>query len=366
MNKLKFLLTFLPALLPLLAQGAPAGEMKFQAQAADWLERDYDFGLMKEVAGPKEGQSRFVNRADAPLVLVMVRPSCGCTSADYPTDPIEPGDTAVIRFTYDPAGRPGRFEKNINLTFSDGSKSQIHISGNVLGTPESLSQFYPVEVGPVRLSEDIVAVGDVEFGRAPTRFINAYNQRPDTVRPRMVSLDPSLTVSASGEAAGPGDVITYSLTFDSRACGLTGPVELPLEFYPDADATAPHEVAFRARVAAPPASLVPKDAAKAPKIFLTPDRLDLGNLVAGSTARFSFTILNQGKNPLEVRQVYSETPGVSFDKVPDKIKGGKSAAVEGRLDTSGMAPGPLRLTINIATNDPARPVTPLSLTAIIE
>ena len=100
-----------------------------------WLETKYDFGLMKEAAG-----SEAVNVLDA-------KPSCGCTGATYPQDPVMPGDTAVITFTYDPAGRPGRFDKTIKVRFDNGRREVIRIVGNVLGTPESLAQFYPVEAG---------------------------------------------------------------------------------------------------------------------------------------------------------------------------------------------------------------------------
>ena len=99
-----------------------------------WLEKDYDFGLMKEVAGPKTGQSRFVNAGRDTL----------CTTA---------GPTAVIRYTYDPAMRPGKFAKHVRVNLSDGTHASIAIKGNVLGTPESLSTLYPVEAGMLRLSK---------------------------------------------------------------------------------------------------------------------------------------------------------------------------------------------------------------------
>ncbi len=58
-----------------------------------WLEKEYDFGLMKEEAGPKTGSVRLVNTGPEEAVITGARPSCGCTGVAYPDDPIAPGDT---------------------------------------------------------------------------------------------------------------------------------------------------------------------------------------------------------------------------------------------------------------------------------
>ena len=57
-----------------------------------WLEKEYDFGLMKEEAGPKTGSVRLVNTGPEEAVITGARPSCGCTGVAYPDDPIAPGD----------------------------------------------------------------------------------------------------------------------------------------------------------------------------------------------------------------------------------------------------------------------------------
>ena len=49
----------------------------------------------------------------------------------------------------------------------------IRIRGNVLGTPESLSTLYPVEAGPLRLSEKRMAAGEVTYGKTRHFFLTA-------------------------------------------------------------------------------------------------------------------------------------------------------------------------------------------------
>lgn len=152
-----------------------------------WIEKDYDFGLMKEVAGPKTGHARFVNLGPDPVTIFSVRPSCGCTSAEFSDEPVAPGDTATISFTYDPTERPGRFEKSVKVRFTDGKQFSIPIRGNVLGTPESVALLFPVDAGDMRLSDSVLDLKEVTFGHTPVRFFSAYSLSLDSITPLLTT-----------------------------------------------------------------------------------------------------------------------------------------------------------------------------------
>ena len=197
-----------------------------------WLEKDYDFGLIKEEAGPKTGYARFVNTGPEEVIITGMRPSCGCTSADYPKDPIAPGDTATVSFTYDPAGRPGRFNKYVRVYIGSSDTFKIPIYGNVLGTPQSLSALYPVVSGPLRLTTANLFGGDVKKGTAKHFFVNGYNHRADSIQPKIVCENKALSVIGSSEKIGPGDIVTYSLYLNTRALPDTGTIDIPVRIYP--------------------------------------------------------------------------------------------------------------------------------------
>ena len=130
-----------------------------------WIDRDFDFGLMKEQAGPKTGSSRFVNLGPDTVSVFSVKPSCGCTSAEFSDAPVAPGDTAVVSYTYDPHMRPGKFDKSVKVRLSNGDRYSIRITGNVLGTPESLATLFPVDAGEMRLTDAVINAGEVTFGK---------------------------------------------------------------------------------------------------------------------------------------------------------------------------------------------------------
>ena len=70
----------------------------------------HDFGKINESDGRVTTIFEFKNEGMSPLVLTNVRASCGCTSPKWTREPIEPGQSGQITVTYNPSGRPGRFQ----------------------------------------------------------------------------------------------------------------------------------------------------------------------------------------------------------------------------------------------------------------
>lgn len=99
-----------------------------------FIDTAHDFGNVKEAAGAVTHKFRFTNTGDAPLVILSATTSCGCTKPEFPKEPIQPGDTAAVSVTYNPAGRPGEFDKNITVKTNStkGAKARLKIKGVVI------------------------------------------------------------------------------------------------------------------------------------------------------------------------------------------------------------------------------------------
>lgn len=215
----------------------------------------YDFGLMKEVDGPKTGKGFLVNTSDRTLAIHKVRPSCGCTDADWQQDPIAPGDTAWFSFTYNPKGRPGHFNKTVRVLVGDGEEvleqPTMRISGNVLGTPETISIHYPVEAGPLRLTERMIDLGRIEQGKSRHFFINGYNLSQDTIRPRFGEGPKGIDLDRTPkEGVGPGDIVTFSFYLSTRMMKQSGDQMFTIPLYPDSGAE-PIEIKVHADIVSP-------------------------------------------------------------------------------------------------------------------
>ena len=78
-----------------------------------WLDSTIrDFGSIPE--GQKlEVAYRFLNSGNKPLIIARVQPSCGCTVAEQPDEPIMPGKEGVIKASFNSEGRIGINHKKI-------------------------------------------------------------------------------------------------------------------------------------------------------------------------------------------------------------------------------------------------------------
>src|SRR5450432_19271 len=78
-----------------------------------WLDStERDFGSIPE--GKKlEVAYRFLNSGSKPLIVARVQPSCGCTVAEQPEEPIQPGKEGVIKASFNSEGRTGINNKTI-------------------------------------------------------------------------------------------------------------------------------------------------------------------------------------------------------------------------------------------------------------
>lgn len=334
-----------------------------------WLEKSYDFGLMKEEGGPKSGSVRFVNTGPDEVVITGARPSCGCTGVKYSDEPVAVGDTATVSFTYNPLGRPGRFDKSIRVYVGEYDTYTIKIRGTVLGTPESLSTLYPIDGGALRLSAANLQAGDMNYGDTRHFFINGYNQTADTIRPHWVCNDPALSITSSSPAVGPGDIVTFSFYFNSRLHPEMGHIETPVTIFSD---TAPEagktSVSFSADINPDFSQMTPQEVKEAPRCYVAPPSVDLGELPpsAKKTLKFKFAIRNDGHSVMHVSRVYSRSEAVKITRLPATVKPGKSAEIEGSFDSSLLPAGAFNITIDILTDDPLHPVRSVSLIGIQE
>lgn len=69
---------------------------------------------LKSGAGKVEITWKFKNTGNTPLIIEDVQPTCGCTIAEKPTEPVSPGEQGIIRATYNNETE-GHVEKHLNV-----------------------------------------------------------------------------------------------------------------------------------------------------------------------------------------------------------------------------------------------------------
>ena len=99
-------------------------------------EEKHDFGKIPQ-GTPVTTVFEFTNTGKEPLILTDVRPTCGCTIADFTKTPVKNGEKGTIKITYN-AAVAAPFNKPIIVT-SNASIPQktLNIVGEVVAKPAS-------------------------------------------------------------------------------------------------------------------------------------------------------------------------------------------------------------------------------------
>ncbi len=92
---------------------------------------EYDFGTITE-GDVVDGEFIVFNKGKTDLILTAVKPSCGCTTPDWTKEPIKPGESGIIKFSFNSRGRKGKQNKSITVKSNAEKVTEIiRIKGNI-------------------------------------------------------------------------------------------------------------------------------------------------------------------------------------------------------------------------------------------
>jgi len=96
-----------------------------------FAEETFSFGTIKQ-GDVFTHDFAFTNTGKEPLVISSAAGSCGCTVPTWPKDPIAPGAKAVVKVTFNSAGKMGMQDKTVTLqSNAKQSPMVIHLTGTV-------------------------------------------------------------------------------------------------------------------------------------------------------------------------------------------------------------------------------------------
>lgn len=75
---------------------------------------EFNFGTIDE-GEVINGVFKITNVGKVDLIITNAKPSCGCTVPIWPKDPIKPGDSADLKFSFNSRGKVGNNNKSITL-----------------------------------------------------------------------------------------------------------------------------------------------------------------------------------------------------------------------------------------------------------
>ena len=316
---------------------------------------EHDFGKIHEEDGRVSVVFSFKNEGMAPLVLSNVRASCGCTTPAWSREPIEPGQTGSITVTYNPNGRPGRFQKTVTITSNaTEATKRVYIKGEVIPKQAKPVNRYTVSVGDLNMKSKTLDLGTIKKGETKPGELEYTNLTKEEKKVRLLTTaqdDAFMAHQVTLETVKPNEVGKFIFVLDSKATKLYGPVEVSA--YVEVDGKKAIEEAYKltikANIVEDFSALTIEDKQQAPIIEAALEQ-NAGKITAGKAHKFAFPIKNIGVNPLEIRRAYCADKNVAV-KAPKSIKSGKKGAINLEINAKGLNPGRYTREIVIINND---------------
>jgi len=330
---------------------------------------EHDFGKINEGDGRVSVVFEFKNEGMAPLILSNVRASCGCTTPTWTKEPVEPGQKGSITVTYNPNGRPGRFQKTVTITSNATEPTQrVYIKGEVIPKAAKPVNKYTVAVGDLSMKDKTLDLGTIKKGETKSGEMEYANltQANHHVELATNSADAYLINQVTLADVKPNETGKFVFALDTKAAKLYGPYEFYAYVVIDGkkEISETYRLTVKANIVEDFSALTTEQKQQAP-IIETKDEQTTGKVAAGKTIKFSFPIKNSGVNALEVRRAYS-TEKALIVKAPKAVKSGKKGNVTIEINTKGMKAGNYTREVVLITNDYVNPIKKVKINFEVE
>lgn len=330
----------------------------------------HDFGKINEADGRVTTVFEFKNEGMVPLVLTNVRASCGCTTPKWTREPIEPGQTGTITVTYNPSGRPGRFQKTVTVTSNtEEATTRLYIKGEVIPKPAAPAVTYPVKMGPLSLNKNSLNFGVLIKREGGKMFSIEYaNLTDQAIKVQLMTSNEHsyLKPLATLQNVQPGETGKFQFALQTLECPLWGPIEAKVYVVINDQPiyTDEYAITIKAELKEDFSKMTVEELQQAPIVEVKIPNLD--TLKANKKYNARLTISNAGINPLAIRRIITSDETITITAPKATIKGGRKTDINMLINTAGLKPGNYTRTITIITNDPKKSVLNLAINWVIE
>jgi len=234
-------LLLLALTLPLAASAQ--GRLAFQAETLD-------LGPIAEADGPVARTFRFTNTGDAAVRLVRVEAACGCTTPSWTSEVVPPGASGEVAVAFDPAGRPGDFDKAVFVEAEGAAPAALTL--RVTGTVRSALAGTGVRVGAFAFDRVEADAGTVPEGEALQTSVQFANLSDRPVRIERVEAPAGVEVVFTTRPLFPEALGGLFITIEDPA-GLAegGALRIPLVLHTTDPSAPAKRVTVTAQVGPP-------------------------------------------------------------------------------------------------------------------
>ncbi len=265
--------------------GATEGTPRLELSSTEW-----DFGV-KWYGEPCSTEITLTNAGDAPLKILNIRSTCGCTGAMPKKRELLPGETDTMSLTYNTKRAKPKVSQTITLETNDPQQRRVAI--RVQGEVKHLFEATPA---------NRITFGKIERDEVATQTVELRNNREDRVFLKLKPFDEPPPFDIKLEEVEPG--MFYKLSATTKP---------PLKLGSNST-----KIVLETRLEEFPTIEIPASAYIAPRVAVTPPRLSVTSHV---TKRFQrvVSVTYSGDKPVAVKEIRSSHPDlITAELTPQK------------------------------------------------
>jgi hypothetical protein len=329
---------------------------------------EHDFGKFKEEAGRQTYNFAVMNTGNQPLVIQNIVASCGCTTPEWTKNPIPPKGSGTITAIYDPANRPGPFNKTLSVyTNSKPEVVVLVIKGEVIPHEKTVEELFTFPVGPLRFESNHLAFTNVKKNEKKIRVMQVVNTSSAPVKLTFDNVPAYLTLKANPETIKPGQKGIVEGTYDATKNQAWGNVSDMIKVVTNGEADQKVYYYVSANLVEDFSGLSKEELANAPVFSIESTTVDLGKIKGSTANEVEFKFTNSGKSDLIIRNIKASCGCTAIQQgvQGQGIKPGESSSIKATFN-SGSYKGKVTKAIYVYTNDPKNSELVLMLTADVE
>jgi hypothetical protein len=325
----------------------------------------HNFGTFKEELGVQSVEFKFKNEGSVPLILNNVQASCGCTTPEWPREPVAPGAKGLIKVSYNPRDRPGVFNKTIRVNSNaDNADVVLTILGEVTPRARTIEEDYPNEIGPLRAKTNHIAFVQIKENQIKKDSTEVINNSDKTVQLSFKTPPPHLSAVIKPAKLAPKQKGYIVVTFDATKIKAYGFVMHRIYLNVDGQDDYKNSIAVSTTLEEDFSGLSAEDLNNAPIATFEAQSFDFGDIKPGSKVEHTFTLKNTGKRNLIIRDVKSSCGCTAVSPSKNVVASDESVPLKVTFDSTGKS-GRQNKTITVITNDPKNPTIILKIASNI-
>lgn len=342
-------------------------ENRISIDELSFKSKEIDIGEVMETDPPKVVKFPFTNISSKPFEIQNVISSCGCTVANWPKKPVQPGESSEITVSFNPSGMFGDLEKHIKIraNLHDAAFLVLKITGYINSSYFDKPKYYKGQYGYLLLQDYRLNFGETpRLNQSKTMEVKVFNDGDDSIAITGFDEVPSfLNMSTSKTSIAPGDSARVIARFNGNDSIVPGVYKGSMKFNSTDRFYPTKGLNYFVEILPDFSNWSRRQMRKAPKAELLSPEVNMGNMKAGGISESHIQLKNSGKSPLRIYRFTTDCSCAVLSP-PSSIDAGETVNIPVKFDAL-FKEGHQSKVITLYTNDPTQPKLELLVKAFV-